>query len=121
MLLSSSRSPRMPLPRARPGRRSMAIGNAAVSVRIGKEAGAANQFKTFLSRYFYFSMSLLLAALVVWGFSRTVETNLFHASPPRPLLLWIHGAAFSTWIVFFILQSALVRTKKVSIHRLLGW
>jgi hypothetical protein len=65
-------------------------------------------------------MSLVLAALVIAGFSRTVNASLFHANPPRPLLLWIHGVAFSTWIVFFIAQSALVRVRKVSVHRLLG-
>jgi hypothetical protein len=99
----------------------VATGTAAVAARIRKEASTTNQFKRFLSRYFYFSMSLVMAALVVWGFSRTVNTSLFHANPPRPLLLWTHGAAFSTWIVFFIVQSALVRTRKVSVHRILGW
>jgi signal transduction histidine kinase len=59
-------------------------------------------------------MSVLLAALVISGFSRTVNANLFHGNPPRPLLLWIHGTAFSTWILFFIAQSALVRARKVS-------
>ncbi len=77
--------------------------------------------KAFLSKYFYFSMSLVFAALVVWGFSRTVNDNLFHASPPRPFLLWIHGAAFSLWVGFFIAQSTLVRVHKVSWHRFLGW
>jgi hypothetical protein len=62
-----------------------------------------------------------MAVLVVWGFSHTVNTSLFHANPPRPLLLWMHGAAFSTWMLFFILQSALVRVHKVSVHRALGW
>ena len=99
----------------------MAIGNVGVAVRVEKEASTANLLKTFLSRYFYLCMSLVLAVLVIAGFSRTVNTSLFHANPPRPLLLWIHGAAFSTWIVFFITQSALVRARKVSIHRLLGW
>ena len=74
-----------------------------------------------MGRYFYLCMSLVLAALVILGFSRTANANLFHANPPRPLLLWIHGAAFSTWMIFFIAQSALVRTRKVSVHRLLGW
>jgi hypothetical protein len=99
----------------------VAIGNAGLATSIEKEASATKQFKTFLSRYFYLCMSFVLAALVVLGFSRTVNANLFHASPPRPLLLWLHGAAFSTWIVFFIAQSALVRVRKVSVHRLLGW
>ena len=99
----------------------MAIGNATFAARIEKEAGTTNPLKTFLSRYFYFCMSLLLAGLVVWGFSRTVDTNLFHANPARPMLLWMHATAFSTWVVFFILQSALVRTRKISVHRFLGW
>ncbi len=77
--------------------------------------------RVFLTRYFYLSMSLVFAGLVVWGFSRTVNASLIHANPPRPLLLWFHGAAFSTWVVFFITQSALVRVRKVSVHRLLGW
>jgi hypothetical protein len=99
----------------------VAIGNAGVVASIQKEVSTAKPFKTFLSRYFYLCMSLVLATLVVAGFSRTVNTSLFHANPPRPFLLWIHGVAFSTWIVFFIAQSALVRVRKVSIHRLLGW
>ncbi|HXC96045.1 MAG TPA: hypothetical protein VNU92_10100 [Edaphobacter sp.] len=74
-----------------------------------------------LDRYFYFFLSLLVAAIVVAGFSQTVDRGLFHAAPPRPVLLWIHGAAFSGWVVFFILQSALVRVRKVSVHRTLGW
>src|SRR5271165_5906996 len=66
-------------------------------------------------------MSLVIAVLVVWGFSHTIYASLLHANPPRPLLLWIHGAAFATWVVFFIVQSALVRVRRVSVHRLLGW
>jgi hypothetical protein len=99
----------------------VAIGDVGVAARIEKEASTANLLKTFLSRHFYLCMSLLLAALAIAGFSRTVNTSLFHANPPRPLLLWIHAAVFSTWIVFFIAQSALVRARKVNIHRSLGW
>lgn len=99
----------------------MASGNTAVAIRTQGEASTLKQLKTFLSRYFYFCMSLVMAGLVVWGFSRTVDANLFHATPPRPLLLWMHAAAFSTWVVFFAMQSALVRTRRVSVHRLLGW
>jgi hypothetical protein len=94
----------------------VAVGDAGLAARIEKEASTTNQLKTFLSRYFYLFMSLVLAALVILGFSRTVKASLFHANPPRPLLLWMHGAAFSTWLVFFIAQSALVRVRKVSVH-----
>ena len=81
---------------------------------------AASRYR-LLDKYFYFAMSLLIAAIVVAGFSRTVNQNLFHPAVPRPFLLWIHAAAFTLWIVFFILQSALVRVRKVKVHRLLGW
>jgi len=99
----------------------VATRSAGVAARIGKEAVAAGRLKAFLSRYFYFAMSLVMAALVLAGFSRTVDVNLFHANPPRPLLLWFHGAAFSSWIVFFVLQSTLVRAHKVNVHRVIGW
>jgi hypothetical protein len=99
----------------------VAIGNVRLAARIGKEASTTTQFKKFLGQYFYLSMSLVLAALVILGFSRTANANLFHANPPRPLLLWIHGVAFSTWGVFFIAQSSLVRIRRVGVHRLLGW
>ena len=74
-----------------------------------------------IDRYFYLFLSLVVAAVVVAGFSNTVGPNLIHAAPRRPVLLWLHGAAFSAWVVFFILQSGLVRIRKVSWHRTLGW
>ena len=75
----------------------------------------------FIDRYFYFAMSLLVAGIVVWGFSHTINDSLFHPAIPRPFLLWIHGAAFSAWVGFYIFQSALVRTHNVKVHRSLGW
>jgi FtsH-binding integral membrane protein len=74
-----------------------------------------------IDKYFYLFASLLFAAIVAWGFSYTVNQNLFHAAPPRPLLLWFHGAAFSSWVLFYIFQSMLVRTRNVKVHRFLGW
>jgi hypothetical protein len=99
----------------------MAVGNTAVAQRVDETVGTTNELKSFLSRYFYLCMSLVMAGLVVWGFSRTVDRNLVHANPTRPWLLWMHAAAFSTWVILFIAQSVLVRVRKVSIHRFLGW
>lgn len=99
----------------------MATGSAAVPAPIEREASATKQLKGFLRRYFYFCASLVMAGLAVWGFSNTVDALLLHANPPRPLLLWFHGAVFSAWIVLFIAQSALVRVRKVTVHRALGW
>lgn len=66
-------------------------------------------------------MSLLVTAVVVYGFSHTVDQNLIHATPPRPWILWAHGIVFSGWLAFFIFQSALVRTHNVKLHRKTGW
>lgn len=74
-----------------------------------------------LNQYFYLFMSLLIAAVVLYGFSQTIDNNLLHATPPRPWLLYLHGAVFSAWVIFFIVQSALVRTRNVRVHRKLGW
>ena len=99
--------------------KTLAVGNVGLATRSA--VSSTTGFKAFLSRYFYFCMALVMSGLVVWGFSRTVSANLFHGNPPRPLLLWFHGAAFSAWLVFFTAQSALVRVRKVSVHRTLGW
>jgi hypothetical protein len=74
-----------------------------------------------LQRYFYFAMALVMAAIVVTGFKRTVNENLFHPAVPRPFILWIHGSVFAGWVIFFICQSTLVRIRKVSLHRSIGW
>jgi hypothetical protein len=85
-----------------------------------KERQLTKPHKGFWDRYFYFSMSLLIAAVVAFGFSQTIDMNLIHPTIPRPFLLYIHAAVFTGWLVFFILQSALVRTSNVGIHRTLG-
>lgn len=78
-------------------------------------------FNRFLQKYFYFLMSLLVAATVFAGFRRTVDVNLFRPAVPRPFILWIHATAFAAWVIFFMLQSTLVRVRKVSWHRFMGW
>ena len=76
---------------------------------------------SFFSRYFYLLMSLLAAAVIVYGFSHTVDQNLIHPTVPRPRLLYFHAALFTGWLAFFTLQSVLVRTRNVRIHRTIGW
>jgi hypothetical protein len=75
----------------------------------------------FLRKYFYFCMSLLIAVVVIYGFSHTIGHNLLHASPIPPFILTIHAIVFPGWVLFFILQSALVRSRNVPLHRTLGW
>jgi hypothetical protein len=74
-----------------------------------------------LDQYFYFFMSLLVAAVVVYGFHFTIDKNLLHPAPPRPFLLYVHAAVFTGWLIFFLLQTVLVRTRNVPVHRRIGW
>jgi len=74
-----------------------------------------------LSNYFYFLMSLLIAAVVVYGFSWQIETRFLHPPHPKPVLLSIHAVIFSAWVLFYTVQSSLVRTHNVRIHRSVGW
>jgi hypothetical protein len=78
-------------------------------------------------RAFYLAMSLLMLAVVTYGFSRTVGQDLIHS--PRPhrfiarfiALLAFHGAVFYMWMILFVAQSALVRGRNLRLHRMLGW
>lgn len=99
----------------------MGTGSSSVTAPLAKERGAAYTLNKFLGKYFYLLMALVMFGLVARAFSRTVDHGLLHATPARPLLLWIHGAAFSTWMIFFALQSGFVRVHKVSVHRIAGW
>ena len=76
--------------------------------------------RKFLGRFFYSGMSLLVAAVVIFGFSHTIGANLFHPDRPLPLILYIHVIVFSFWVVLIITQSALVRASMVTLHRRLG-
>jgi hypothetical protein len=70
--------------------------------------------------YFFSAMALLFLGTVFLGFAHTYYlAGLFHAPLPN-LLIHIHGAVFSTWILLLIAQTSLVAAGRVSIHRRLG-
>jgi hypothetical protein len=73
-----------------------------------------------LERTFYAAMSLLMLASVLLGFAHTYFLAGMVAAPLPNKLIHVHGAVFSLWIVFLLVQTALVTTKKVRVHRALG-
>ena len=78
--------------------------------------------RAFLARYFYFAMAVLLAWIVWYGFSHTIEENLLHPSFARPPVLYLHAAVFGGWMALLLAQTGLVAlARKRSWHRLLGW
>jgi hypothetical protein len=74
----------------------------------------------WLKRNFYFSMALLIAAIVAYGFGRTLDAKLIHPASPRPLILYVHAIVFTLWVAIFVAQTALVRQRLVRWHMRLG-
>lgn len=69
---------------------------------------------------FFSGMALLLLAAVFEGFARTYYlAGVFHAPLPS-LIIHLHGAAFSCWILLLVTQVSLVSAGRVDIHRRLG-
>jgi FtsH-binding integral membrane protein len=67
----------------------------------------------------FFSGMVLLATVFV-GFARTYYlAGVFHAPLPS-LIIHLHGAAFSCWILLLVTQTSLVSAGRVDIHRRLG-
>lgn len=65
-------------------------------------------------------MAVLIAGIAAYGFSFTVRRNLLSPDVPRPAVLYVHAAVFSGWLLFFIVQAALVCARRVRWHRRLG-
>ena len=91
------------------------------SPRMNTLAGEQVRRSGFFDHSFYVVMSLVAALVIVYGFSRTINAGLIHPPSPRPLVLYFHAVIFSVWVLFFILQSALIRTRNVKLHQQLGW
>jgi hypothetical protein len=73
-----------------------------------------------VERVFFGGMAVLLCAVVIIGFSPTYfRAGMLHAPLPSPIL-HIHGAAFTLWMVLFLIQSALISVRRVNWHRSLG-
>ncbi|HEY2445174.1 MAG TPA: hypothetical protein VGI20_05485 [Rhizomicrobium sp.] len=71
-------------------------------------------------RRFYLGASLLFAAMVFWTFARTFYLRPLFMAAPLPLLLHIHGAVMSGWVLLLAVQSGLVSAHRVRWHRWLG-
>jgi hypothetical protein len=69
---------------------------------------------------FFSAMVLLILATVFAGFARSYYlAGVFHAPLPS-LIIHLHGAAFSCWILLLVTQASLVSAGRVDIHRRLG-
>jgi hypothetical protein len=71
-------------------------------------------------RWLYAGMTGLALGVVLAGFAKTYYLKGLFDSPPLPLLLHVHGALMSIWFGLFVAQAALIRARRVDLHRMLG-
>ncbi len=82
--------------------------------------GFANARPATFDRRFYLGASAVFLALVFWVFARSYYLKVFFDAPRLPLLLHIHGAVMSGWVVLLMVQSSLIAARRVRWHRQLG-
>jgi hypothetical protein len=71
-------------------------------------------------RVFFSAMPFVMLAMVLYGFARTYFLVGMVAAPLPNKLIHVHGAAFTSWMILLIVQTALVSTKNVKLHMKLG-
>jgi hypothetical protein len=71
------------------------------------------------SRYFQ-TMSLLLLALTLAGFARTLFLRPLFNVPPISTYLYLHAAVQVSWVVLFAVQTHLIGSGHAARHRSLG-
>jgi hypothetical protein len=65
-------------------------------------------------------MALGMLATVFAGFARTYYLAGVFQAPLPSLIIHLHGAAFSCWILLLVTQTSLVAAGRVDVHRRLG-
>ena len=80
-----------------------------------------------LDRVFYSSMAIAMGLTVLIGFASTYYVPLLSGRPIVTLsggaagsLVHLHGVLFTSWMVLFVIQTTLVASHRVAIHRRLG-
>ena len=69
---------------------------------------------------FFSGMSVVILVSVFVGFARSYYLAGVLKAPLPNLLVHIHGAVFSCWILLLIVQTSLVASGRVDVHRRLG-
>src|SRR4051812_23053049 len=82
---------------------------SAAAVRTGRR-----------TRRFYVGMAIVIAITVFVGFSRSYFLKGWYGTPELSRLLHVHGAVFTTWVLFFVAQTALVASGRTYLHRRMG-
>jgi hypothetical protein len=70
---------------------------------------------------FYSGMSGALLLIVLMGFGRSLYLRSYFNNAPLPPSVWAHGMVLTGWYALSFVQAMLVASRRVDIHRRLGW
>jgi hypothetical protein len=79
------------------------MAQTATATQIGLEKAAARSS-------FFFWMSVLLLAFLVIGFAPSLYLRAYFETPPIPAYLHVHGAILTSWFVWLVIQTFMVRS-----------
>jgi len=71
-------------------------------------------------RVFHTGIAIAMLITAVIGFGPTYFYKPFRPSTELSPLLHVHGMVFTSWLLLLIVQSGLIRTKRVELHMRLG-
>ena len=90
-----------------------AVASSSVKVRAGLPGRKYDHV-------FFPAMAVLLLGSVFLGFARSYYlAGMFHAPLPHAII-HVHGALFSSWILFLLAQTTLVAAGRTDVHRRIG-
>ena len=69
---------------------------------------------------FYLTASATFATLVFLAFAQKFYLGWAFKSPQLSMLLLVHGAVMTGWVLLFVLQITLVEMRKIRLHQRLG-
>jgi hypothetical protein len=91
---------------------SIAVPATEARRRVSERAGVRSRF--------FLGASVAMFAIVLMGFARTLYLRPLFEVQPIPPYLYAHGVLLTGWYFWFIVQSSLVRWRRVDLHRRFG-
>lgn len=74
-------------------------------------------------RLFYTGIAVAMFSTVFLGFARSFFLRPWFPEVPAPTepVFFVHGVAFTAWLVLLVVQPALVAAHRTDLHRKVGW
>jgi hypothetical protein len=93
---------------------------ASGTVMLGTQNAVPTARRRQVDHRFYMGMAFAMAAGVFAGFMKTYYARNYFHGPAIPFWVGVHGAVFTGWILFYLLQNLLATYGQMKLHRSLG-